>query len=60
MKKTNYDIIDIICGIVIVLVGIYLTFGIVVAIMGGIQAISGRCRQSTKLVVVIVKKRVNK
>lgn len=42
MKKTNYDIIDIICGIAIVLVGIYLTFGIVVAIMGGIQAISGK------------------
>lgn len=41
LKKTNYDIIDIICAIGIALVGIYLALGLVVAVISVIQVANG-------------------
>ena len=48
LKKTNYDIIDIICAIVIALVGIYLALGLVVAVVSGIQVANGETPTITK------------
>lgn len=48
LKKTNYDVIDIICGVVIALVGIYLALGLVVAVISGVQVANGETPVITK------------
>lgn len=48
LKKIKYDGIDIICTIVIALVGIYLALGLVVAVVSGIQVANGETPTITK------------
>lgn len=41
LKKKKYDGIEILCGIVITLVSIYLTLGLIAAVISGIQVANG-------------------
>nr|DAL50560.1 MAG TPA_asm: hypothetical protein [Caudoviricetes sp.] len=48
MKKSDYDVIDIICAAVLTLFGIYLVFVLVVAVVSEIQAANGETPITTK------------
>jgi hypothetical protein len=41
LKKSDYDVIDIICTVAIALVSIYLALGLVAAVVSGIQVANG-------------------